>query len=146
MYIISLILFVLITIGISILSAEPKVFIDIPSLLVIVGLTLPLIFASGLFNDFIRGFAIMNHTTNKYTAIELKRSLEAMKLAMTGIILSGILGTLVAFVAICHGDFAKEMLMPYLGVASLTTLYALVFLMILLPIISRIKSILYTLE
>lgn len=146
MYIISIFLFLLFAIGISLFSAEPKIFIDLPSLLIIIGLTLPLIVASGLFNDFVRGFVIMTQQANKFTPIELKRSLEAVKLAIIGILLSGILGTLVGFVAICHNAINQDSLLTSLGIASLSSLYSLVLVMMLLPMLSRIKSLIYTLE
>jgi hypothetical protein len=59
MYIVGLIVYVAFLIGITFLCGKPGIFVDFPSIIVILGPTLALLLASGLMPDFMRGFQVM---------------------------------------------------------------------------------------
>lgn len=124
-------------------------FLDIPSLIVIVGLSLPIVMASGLFNDFLNGFKMMAEKVNSFSLVESKRILSAVKLMIKAILLSGIIGTLSGFISIMSmytADVSTEMLVKSCGVACITLIYALVFTFILLPIEAKAKAVIASLE
>lgn len=145
MYILGILLFVLSLAFISLASGgSPLAFIDIPSLIVILGVCIPILLASGLAKDFIRGFKVMQRLPNQLTEIELKRTLIAISLVMKSTIIGGLLGTLVGSVAIGANIDSITKLGPSIGVALLTILYAVVFYVMLLPVQYRVKAVLST--
>lgn len=144
MYVLGILLFVLLLAFISVITGAPMAFIDIPSLIVILGICIPILLASGLTKDFIRGFKVMQRLPNQLTEIELKRTLIAINLVMKSAIIGGFLGSLFGAVAIGAQIDSISKLGPSIGVALLTTVYALVFYVILLPVQYRVKAVLST--
>jgi flagellar motor component MotA len=122
------------------------VFVDLASLLVILALSAAVLVASGLMGDFFKGFKLMGQKANPYSAIELKRIQAAVKLAVCALLLSGGVGTIVGVVAILSGMGDSTALGPNFAVALLTTLYALVFVLVLLPVQARVKAVLGTMD
>lgn len=146
MFIIGFLLFLALLTGFAFLSGAPLAFVDFPSLLVILLLTLTALLISGLLGDFFKGFKLMGKKENMYSTIELKRICEALKLSIRTALLSGIFGTLIANIAMLSviGDVSS--FPQNFGVAMLTLLYAIVFTFILLPVQSKAKAVLATLE
>ncbi len=94
MYLIGIVVFVAMLVGIVFWTAAPLAFVDFPSLLVILVLSAAVLAASGLMGDFFKGFKLMGQKANPYSAIELKRILAAVRLAIWAFLLSGMVGTL----------------------------------------------------
>lgn len=149
MYYIGVAIFISLMSVLFMFSSTFGAFLDIPSLIVIVGLSLPIVMASGLFNDFLNGFKMMAEKVNSFSLVESKRILSAVKLMIKAILLSGIIGTLSGFVSIMSMytvDASTEMLVKSCGVACITLIYALVFTFILLPIEAKAKAVIASLE
>ena len=134
MYLIGILIFVGLLVGIAFLSSAPLVFVDMASLLVILALSAAVLVASGLMGDFFKGFKLMGQKANPYSAIELKRIQAAVKLAICALLLSGGVGTVIGVVAMLSELDGSAALGPNFAVALLTILYALIFVLVLLPV------------
>ncbi len=141
MYLIGVIVFLGLTVGLAFLSSVPLNFVDLPSLLVILALSLPVLMASGLICDFFKGFRLMGQKVNPFSEIELKRILQANVLAIRSILLSGALGTMVGVIALLTGTSGAGIL-PGLGTAMLTVLYSVIFVLLVLPVQAKAKAVL----
>ncbi len=133
------------------LSSTAATLIDIPSLIIVLGFSLPMLIASGLIQDFLRGFKIAAQKENSYSVIELKKTLHALKLMIKLLPLSGALGFVIGAISILWN--LPEMIQSdlfYLGanfaVAAISIFYSLLFIFILLPIKTKIEVILTTLD
>jgi len=146
MYFIGIFIFLALLIGAGSFSSSITSYIDFPSIVLIIGFTIPIMMASGLLSDFLKGFKLMGQNENPYTSIELKRMLIANKLGISLILISAIMGTIMGGIAILTNVSDMSMLGPSFAVAILTTFYALVLTVVLLPIQAKIKAILSTLE
>lgn len=146
MYIVGLIVYVAFLIGITFLCGSPTIFLDLPSIVVILGPTLALLLASGLMPDFMRGFAVMSQKENTHSRLELQKADIAVGLTVRLLLLSGLLGSLIGVVALLAWLSDISTLGRGLSVALLTLLYAVLFCFILLPIRARIRAILHTLD
>lgn len=141
MYLISLAILLIVIIYIAALGQPISAilnFFDIPSLMIIVLITLPMLFSSGLFKDLKRAFAVIMKKNVPYTKLELERSLEAVRLTIKLILFSGAFGFLIGAITIlAHLNVA--VLGPNMAVNTIPVLYALFGCFILLPIQSRLK-------
>jgi flagellar motor component MotA len=146
MYLIGILIFVGLLVGITFFTSAPLVFVDLPSLLVILALSAAVLVASGLMGDFVKGFKLMGQKTNPYSVIELKRIGAAVRLVICSLFLSGGVGSIVGAVAILSQLGDPAAMGPNFAVALLTMLYALVFVLILLPVQARVRAVLATME
>ena len=113
---------------------------DIPSLMIITFITMPMLLASGLFGDLKRAFKVIMVKNVTYTKLELQRSLEAVKLTIKLIMFSGIFGFLIGLISIFKFVYNNlQALGPNLSVNLVLILYALFGCFILLPIQSKLK-------
>lgn len=88
---------------------------------------------------------MMSEKENSFTELELNRMLIANKLAITLILLSGVMGSIIGGIGILsHLD--NMQIGPSLAMAVLTFFYALVLTVLFIPIQAKIKTILSTLE
>lgn len=115
-------------------------YMDLPSLLLILLLTIPMLFASGLFKDFLRAFPIAVSKKKEYSVYEMKRSALAMQMMMRLVMYAGVFSTFVALVLVLGGLDTPETLGPNVAVAMLTILYAVMIDMILLIFHTMVKS------
>lgn len=145
MYLVGILIFLGLLLGTTLISATLITYIDFPSIVVIIGFTVPILMASGLLGDFLKGFKVMGQKENSFTALELKRMLIANKLGITLILLSGIMGTIIGSIGMLT-HLTDMMIGPSLAVAVLTSFYALILTFVLIPIQAKIKAILITLE
>ena len=127
-------------------STEMKHYIDFPSLVVVLGITAIIIVSSGLAKDLVNGFKLMKSRVNTFSLIELKKMEIAVRLAIKSILLSGVLGTMSGTIAILSNIEVIEHLWPSFGVAILTLMYAIVITFLLMPIASRIRATIASLE
>lgn len=115
-------------------------FTDIPSLFIIAFITVPMLIASGLFNDFKRSFKVMVNKHIKFTKLELQRSLEAINLTMKLIMYSGFLGSLIGLVTMLRNLDDPNAIGPNCAVMLLTVFYALFLSLIFMPIQAKLKT------
>lgn len=146
MFIIGIVIFLAFLVGSAFFSGAPMVFLDLPSLIVILTLSVTVLLISGLIGDFFKGFKLMGKKENPYSSIELKRICEALKLSIRSVLLSGIFGTLLGTVSVLWNTSEPSFILQNFGVAALTLLYAIVFIFVLLPVQAKAKAVLATLE
>lgn len=146
MYWIGLISFLAVLTLLAFFTGTAVALVDIPSIVVILAISLPILLASGLQKDFFRGFRLMALQTNPFTTIELKRTLTAVKLMETAILLAGVLGSLFGCVVLLATIEDMSMLFPSMAVAMLTLVYSLVLWGLLLPVRYRVEAVLSTLD
>lgn len=146
MFILGIVLFFVVMIGLMVLSVGATAFIDFPSLVVILGLTMPVILASGLWKDLINGFKVMTVQVNPFTVIELKRILVAVRLTQKMLLLSGVLGTMAGTVGILSSITEPSQFGPFMAVAVLTLFYALLLIVVFMAIEARTKAMIAALE
>lgn len=146
MYLLGILLYVICLVSLSALGGNLSYFLNLPSLVIILALTLPMLLASGLLSDFLKGFSLMVKKVNLYSAIDLKRILEADKLAIQSLAIAGFVGTITGMIAILANLSEPVKLGPSLSVAFITVLYSLIFISLILPVRAKVSSILVTLE
>lgn len=146
MFIIGILIFCILMFVLMSFASGVSVFIDLPSLIVVFGLSMPVIMASGLWGDLMKGFKLMQANINPYSLIELKRIVIALRLTMKMLIISGVIGTFVGGLAVLRELEDIALLVPSLSVALLTTFYAFLFVVFLLPIEAKVRAIMTTLE
>lgn len=146
MFLIGIVVFCVLMVILMSFTSGVTLFIDFPSLIVVFGLSTPVVIASGLWGDLMKGFRLMQLSVNPYSLIELKRILIALRLMMKMIVLSGIIGTFVGGLATLHTVKEVTLFAQYFSVALLTTFYALLFVVMLIPIEAKVRAIMATLE
>ena len=140
MYFLGIIIFMGLLVFSTLLSATLNVYIDFPSIVLIIGFTVPILMASGLLGDFVKGFKMMSEKENSFTELELNRMLIANKLAITLILLSGVMGSIIGGIGILT-HLENMQIGPSLAMAVLTFFYALVLTVLFIPIQAKIKTI-----
>lgn len=141
MYLISTILFLVFLVFSVSFWSMASIYIDPPSLILIIAFTVPILCASGLQRDFLKSFKLMLRKENPFSEVELKRMLQSVKLVIKTLFFSGILGTLIGNMALLNsGTFIAA----HFSITMITCLYALIFIIMLMPLESRIKAILDT--
>ena len=122
--------------GMIILSGGPGsvyMYMNLPSLICLMVLSLPILARNGLWKDFIRAFKLLN---KKYHCglSEMKRSLEAVQLMQKQILYAGIVITLLSMIYILLTNLAWEQFSANLGIALIEILYAAILELLLLPL------------
>ena len=120
--------------------------IDFQSLIVILGITIPVLLLSGLFKDFVKSFRLLTLSENPFSKIELKKMQASIKLTIKLLGFSGILAAFVGIIASLNGFTDMAILFSNLAISLIAPLYSVLFIIILLPIEAKIKAILSTLE
>lgn len=144
MYITALFVFLLALLYSILICASPMVFIDFPSLLIIVLLTVPMLMAAGLGGDLIRAFKVMVRKNHPYTDTELQRALHAVEYTIKLLWYAGFTGAIIGLVSILCNLSNPEQLGPIASVMLLTIFYALFACFFFLPIRAKLKAMLIT--
>jgi len=113
---------------------------DIPSFIVVFGISIPLFGITGLWNDFRRAIKIAYSKENLYEIYELKKSLLAIKAFQVLLIFSGLYGTIIGFIGILQGDYRPNNFLPLISVSLITLFYSITAILLMIPISYRIKS------
>jgi len=144
MYFVGILIFSAFLVALSFFSGSASVYVDLPSLIVILALTIPILLASGLLPDLFRGFRLMGMKVNPYSSLELKRITQACRLALLSLLLSGLTGTIFGTVGMLSNLSDPTRIGPKLAIAMLTTLYAIVLGFLILPVQAKVRTILDT--
>ena len=118
-------------------------YLDIPSLVLVVGLVWILLFMSGFTKDFFKGFSfVFGKPKNEIKEADCLRMQAAYKLVLIALPSVGAIMTLLAIVSILVNVFAEVIdssaLGPNMAVAILTMLYSLMLEVLLLPIAAKL--------
>lgn len=138
--------FILFILTLILIFSPMAIVIDFQSLIVILGITIPVLLLSGLFKDFIKSFRLLTLSENPFSKIELKKMQASIKLTIKLLGFSGILAAFVGIIASLNGFTDMTILFSNLAISLIAPLYSLLFIIILLPIEAKIKAILSTLE
>jgi len=114
-------------------------FIDVPSLLPLILFNVPMLIGAGLFRDFNNAFRFGIRKGGEESLIELKRAIEAVTLVRRVTLAAGGFDLIFQLVLILGMLSSPETLGPCLAVGMLGLLYAFAFVLILLPLESRLK-------
>lgn len=114
-------------------------FVDFPSLLILFILCIPIFISARLTKDFNLGLQILFKKGKQYNLSDLKRSVEAVDLAMKTFLYGGLFILMFSAIVILHTTNDPAALGPYLSTAFYSFLYALTFHILLLPIRARLK-------
>lgn len=112
-------------------------FFDLPAMILILLLVVPMLVISGSGRDFLNAFSIGK---KEYSIRSLKRSLEAVQLVQKLILYSSIISCIMAIVTIltCLEDPAT--LGPCLAVAVLIIFYAAILELFLIPVKAKVQN------
>lgn len=146
MYFVGLVLFIAFLVFSTLISGSLAFFIDLPSIMIILSFSIPILMASGLFSDFIRGFKIMGKKVNIWSMIELNKTKIALSLAVKLLLFSGILGSIIGIISILANSSSISMIGPNLAISSLTLLYSVLIVFILLPVQAKVKAMILTMD
>jgi len=116
------------------------VVLDIPSILLLLGLVLSLLAASGLMKDFLRVFRVVKGKTSVFTRTELEKSLLAVRLTMKLLLGAGVFGTMTGAIFIFAQVSEISSMPKALSVSGIILLYAILLWLILLPLQSHLES------
>ncbi len=112
--------------------------IDLPSLVIILILTVPVLLRGGMWKDFKRAWKLLRKDYTCHLG-ELRRTLDVVEMVQRQVIYAGIISLLMSLIAILHNLSDPTRLGPNMAVAILTMLYAVCFEMLLLPLQLEVK-------
>ncbi len=108
-------------------------FIDPPSALLLLVLTIPVLFRNGLGKDVLRAFKLLKKSYNCRLG-ELRRTLDAVEMMQKQIIWAAIIIMMISFIQALAYISDPASIGPSVAVACLSILYAAVMEMLLLPL------------
>lgn len=148
MYLLSILLFVLVSIILFLITTpggSVGFFISPSTLILLLLIAVPLLAGAGLLRDFNNAFKLSARTSASCSRLELQRAVEAVGFAMKAFGISGIFNVVVELVMVLAME-TQPLLARYLSVTLLPLLYAVVFIILLLPVKSRLTLRLYELQ
>ena len=115
-------------------------FIDGPSILYVLIMTVIVLIISGNWKDFRKAFPLAMKKIASTEIRQVKKSLLAVKTAMVTINAVGVMAFVIGIVIICGKLTDLATLGPNLVVAMLSVMYGLVVTLLLIPIYTRLKT------
>lgn len=141
MYFLGLVVFMVFLVFSTMLSNSLASFIDLPSITITLAFSIPMLMASGLLPDFIRGFKIMGQKNNTWSLFELKKTEIALQLMIKLLLFSGLFGSIIGIVSILSNFSGMSTIGPNLSLSILTFFYSVLIVFILLPVKAKVKAI-----
>lgn len=135
MLVVVCILVVLSTAGVKALSW----YIDLPSIIIPLGITFFVLYASESLWDFFQGFSIV-YGKKEYSKERIEQAWNAMKTVLVTIPIAGAFSFLVSVVAIIGFLSQPELLGPHLAVAILSLFYCCIVEILLIPTAVRLHK------
>ena len=113
-------------------------FVDMQSLLLIVGISICVLLITGMFKDFVYGFLICYGSRKREDREEILRAYTAIRLVMITAILAGIFAAIISIVALL-GTLSNVMLWgERLITVLMSILYSIILNLLLLPISTKL--------
>ena len=142
MYIISLFVLVVAFIILTFFGGTGSVvyFIDLPSLLILLLITIPILVSTGLFKDFMKSFQLVMEKKKVVSLIQLKKSMEGVSFTIKMNFYVGALLSLYGFVQVMVNFDGLEQIAPRLAISMLAFLYAIAINIILLSIKYKLRA------
>lgn len=141
MYLLS-ILTVIVVMGLMVFLSQASIvfFLDIPSLLFLVVLLIPILISAGVLKDFNNAFRIVMEKDSKATIAQINRSITAVELAGKTLLAGSGFIAICALIIMLFKLDSPEQLGPNLAVAMLTLLYGLIGNLLLLPLKAKLTT------
>lgn len=108
-------------------------FLDPPSLIIVLVLTVPILFTGGMWKDFLRAWKLLRKSYTCHLS-EIRRSLDVVEMMQKQLVYAGIISMLLSLVHVLGMLSDPASLGPNIAVAVLSMLYAVIFEMLLLPL------------
>lgn len=115
-----------------------NVLVDLPSLIIILVFTVPVLIRNGVWKDFKRAFFLLKKGYACHLS-ELKRTQDVLEMLQRQVFCAGIVAMLLTFINIMRSLSDLALLGPNMAVAVMTVLYANVIEMLLLPLQLEVK-------
>lgn len=117
-------------------------FLDVPSMLVLLLITLPVLLASGLGKDFMNSFYLFFGKKGQRGLTERKRAVEALDVVIKALRYGGIFATLLQFAVLCNAfeEFDFQKWQASMAVLIIPLIYAYMLILLLLPIRGRLNK------
>lgn len=112
--------------------------IDMPSFIILLVFTVPVVFKDGVWKDFMRAWRLLRRDYTCHLS-ELRRTLDVVEMMQKQVIYAGVICMLMSLIVILGYLSDPMQLGPNLAVAILTILYAVIFEMLLLPLQLEVK-------
>lgn len=112
--------------------------VDMPSLIILLVFTVPVLFKDGVWKDFKRAWRLLCRDYTCHLS-ELRRTLDVVEMMQKQVIYAGVICMLMSIITILGNLSSLEYLGPNLAVAILTILYAVILEMLLLPLQLEVK-------
>lgn len=122
----------------AISGMDAFIYIDAEAIVAELGISLLVLFFAGLLKDFFKSFTMLG-SKKKFQLYELRRSYESVKLAMFSLYATGFLVFFISIVAILKDITNLQSIGQNLAVALLVLLYASILVLILLPLLFKLK-------
>lgn len=124
----------LVTYGYGEISLRQLLFlIDMPSFIIILVFTVPVLFRGGVWKDFKRAWRLLRKDYSCHLS-EIRRSLDVVEMLQKQVLYAGVISLLLTIILILGMLSDLASLGPNLAVAILTMLYAMIIEMLLLPL------------
>lgn len=124
----------LVTYGYGEISPQRFLFLmDMPSLIIILIFTVPVLFRGGVWKDFKRAWRLLRKDYSCHLS-EIRRSLDVVEMLQKQVLYAGVISLLLTLILILGMLSDLASLGPNLAVAILTMLYAMIIEMLLLPL------------
>jgi hypothetical protein len=139
MYILAVVIFVISVISTFILGSSLSNYFDALTFIILITMFLPMMYSSGLLKSFFQSFSIMTSKNKTFSLSELKKTYNAVVLAIKLILVSGIALTCIGAIGLFSNIDDPKLILPSLSIAFLAVLYTFFIIIIFLPIQYRIK-------
>ena len=120
--------------------AFANAYFDLPSIMILLIIIVPMLVASGMLKNFNNAFRIELNKNYKPKLVEIKLALEAVEFVMKELIYGGAMVSLFFMVVVIANLGEMNKIGPNLAVSILTILYALCINLILLPLKVRLRK------
>lgn len=116
-------------------------FIDAPTLISILGITLIIVIFSGSTKDLFCAFSICFGKNSIFSLEDAKDAINALKVLFSSILISGGISFLIGTISFLGQISDASFIGPNLAVASLSLLYSFILALLILPIQKRLQTI-----
>lgn len=149
MYLLAILVFlavIVLTVGLNcgLAGVSMSIFVDIPSLLIVLLIVIPILLGAGVWKDVISAFRMLLTRKWDVTLYELRCAEHGLKVLMASLLAAGSFGTVCSLLAVLgyvpqSGGMEMEAICANLEVASIPFFYSLLFLLLLIPLKALVK-------
>lgn len=116
-----------------------RYFVDFPTLILLLLFSLPVLFISGMWKDFLRAFHI-GKEDRKYSLCEMRNSLHAVDLVQKQIVYAGIMCMAVQMVIVAVNYDSMESFTGNIAVVFIFLIYIAILQMLIMPMKAYVQK------